>query len=247
MEYDLTGQRFGRLLVLGRIASASKHSCWLTRCDCGEEKTLTRPALKYKGKNEKSCGCSSPMNLEGKRFGKLLILCPDGRAKDGSILWKARCDCGKEITTRGYCLVRQSTKSCGCFRKDICSKLSSTHRVRLGRGIAARNAAFKHYMHSAIRSNKIWEISIEEFTRLASNKCYYCGSGPSNLLHEPRFNGDFTYNGLDRMDNLRGYTLDNVVPCCWVCNRMKSKMSLKEFLEHISKICFRRHIDIAPV
>ena len=27
--------------------------------------------------------------------------------------------------------------------------------------------------------------------------------------------------GLDRLDNSKGYVLDNVVPCCDKCNRLK--------------------------
>lgn len=53
---DLTGQRFGRLLVLGYAGSTSaKQSRWLCRCDCGQETTVTRQLL-TDGKTS-SCGC----------------------------------------------------------------------------------------------------------------------------------------------------------------------------------------------
>lgn len=53
---DLTGQRFGRLLVkcLSHI-DKQRHSNWSCLCDCGESKVVTRGNLK-KG-NVKSCGC----------------------------------------------------------------------------------------------------------------------------------------------------------------------------------------------
>ena len=51
-----------------------------------------------------------------------------------------------------------------------------------------------------------------------------------------RGNGDYTYNGIDRVDNTRGYTLDNVVPCCFKCNRAKDTMTKEEFLEWVGRV-----------
>lgn len=55
-------------------------------------------------------------NLSGKRFGKLTVLSNTGRKKNGSILWKCRCDCGneKEVTSRD--LNSGRVKSCGCAK-----------------------------------------------------------------------------------------------------------------------------------
>lgn len=37
---DLTGQRFGKLIVLGFSHRAGSLGYWLTRCDCGVEKPV---------------------------------------------------------------------------------------------------------------------------------------------------------------------------------------------------------------
>lgn len=51
---DLTGQRFGRLIVVRRVGSdKSKHSRWLCKCDCGNEKIISSSGFR----NTKSCGC----------------------------------------------------------------------------------------------------------------------------------------------------------------------------------------------
>lgn len=52
---DLTGERFGKLLVLRRADSRNGRTRWLCRCDCGNEKEVAAQALKS-GKT-KSCGC----------------------------------------------------------------------------------------------------------------------------------------------------------------------------------------------
>ena len=49
-------------------------------------------------------------------------------------------------------------------------------------------------------------------------------------------NGDFIYNGIDRLDNKLGYEEENCVPCCYLCNRMKWSITEKDFLAQISKI-----------
>lgn len=53
---DLTGQRFGRLLVVGYShTNASKKAVWLCRCDCGNEKLVAGCHLK--SGHTVSCGC----------------------------------------------------------------------------------------------------------------------------------------------------------------------------------------------
>ncbi len=52
---------------------------------------------------------------------------------------------------------------------------------------------------------------------------------PTNTCASRHSNGDFVYNGIDRLDNALGYTLDNCVPCCKRCNQAKNNMGLKEF------------------
>lgn len=44
------------------------------------------------------------------------------------------------------------------------------------------------------------------------------------------------YNGLDRLDNTKGYTKDNVAPCCTVCNSAKGTLTVTEFSEWVERI-----------
>ena len=38
------------------------------------------------------------------------------------------------------------------------------------------------------------------------------------------------------MDNTLGYTEDNCVTCCKICNRMKDTLTVEDFKEHIKTI-----------
>lgn len=52
---DITGKRFGRLVVLKQEESVKGATRWLCRCDCGKEKVVFKSSL-ISG-NTVSCGC----------------------------------------------------------------------------------------------------------------------------------------------------------------------------------------------
>lgn len=52
---DLTGERFGRLVVNRRTGTKSGHALWLCTCDCGKETETTITDLRSMG--TRSCGC----------------------------------------------------------------------------------------------------------------------------------------------------------------------------------------------
>lgn len=57
---DLTGQRFGKLIVIERAKvdekeKHGKHAQWLCKCDCGNEVIV--PSGRLKSGNTQSCGC----------------------------------------------------------------------------------------------------------------------------------------------------------------------------------------------
>ena len=48
--------------------------------------------------------------------------------------------------------------------------------------------------------------------------------------------GSYTYNGMDRVDNAKGYVLGNVVPCCHTCNFAKRGMATNEFVAWVTLV-----------
>ena len=55
---DLTGRRFGRLVVGSPLRRTDKHVYWACTCDCGAEKEVQGSHLA--SGNTKSCGCLRP-------------------------------------------------------------------------------------------------------------------------------------------------------------------------------------------
>src|SRR5262245_49738273 len=60
---DITGQRFGRLLVLYKIGK-NKHNLtlWLCQCDCS--KTIVTDVSSLRTGNTKSCGCTRAASVK---------------------------------------------------------------------------------------------------------------------------------------------------------------------------------------
>lgn len=52
---DITGERYGKLVVLGRVEHLTKRNPWLVKCDCGNTHISSMAALR--GGSTKSCGC----------------------------------------------------------------------------------------------------------------------------------------------------------------------------------------------
>ena len=57
---------------------------------------------------------SEPLNLVGKRFGKLVVIKRVQNTKKGNTQWECKCDCGKTKNALGYDLKNGRTVSCGC-------------------------------------------------------------------------------------------------------------------------------------
>ena len=92
-------------------------------CECGTEISL--PIALVESKQATSCGCTTnqiskikaPHPLQGKRFGKLVVIQYLGRRK-----WLCQCDCGNTYEAWSFLLNnKDSTKvpqSCGKCEKE---------------------------------------------------------------------------------------------------------------------------------
>ena len=146
-----------------------------------------------------------------------------------------RCDCGNETHVRAYWLNKGRTKSCGCYRR--------TFKV-LPNGESALRIFLAQYVANAKTKGLEFALSRNEFRNLTGRDCHYCGAPPKPLLswNGKRSSGTpYLGNGLDRVDNLVGYSVANCVPCCSTCNYMKRGWDRAEFLAHVRRIA--EHAD----
>jgi hypothetical protein len=71
----------------------------------------------------------------------------------------------------------------------------------------------------------LFTISETDFERLVIQSCYYCGFQSVSRL-----------NGIDRIDNNKGYILQNCITCCKMCNLFKNMLHPIEFLDKVNAI-----------
>ena len=142
------------------------------------------------------------------------------------------CNAVEEIRDDQY-PKRKGCKKCG-------AKIGGKNRI-LKEVKAAKNRILSSYKANAKNRGYSFEISDKEFFDIISQNCYYCNAKPrlANYLSKStvkytEFN--FYANGVDRLDNKKGYIKDNVVPCCTACNLMKKELHYKHFLNKITAI-----------
>lgn len=251
---DLSDKQFGCLKVTNsserRQSGSGWRQFWLCRCICGKEKWVRSSSL-VNG-DTRSCGCKKSSviakkarerirgrppirNLSGMQFGRLRVTTDYQRVISGSkavTKWKCICGCGKERWVQSSSLLhaKKPTRSCGCLAKELASQAN-----RLPSGMAAQNCVYSGYKLRAKRKNLLFDISLEEFYSLTQTRCNYCGVEPANSYSTEDRNGSFCYNGIDRVDNTKGYIKGNCVACCKVCNRAKDILTKDEFKDWIAR------------
>lgn len=163
--------------------------------------------------------------FEGQKLGKLTIIKDTGERKWGKIVWLCRCECGNMVKQTSIILARSTFHSCsqGCWKK-------------ISEGESNFNTLFRIYENIAKRKKMDFLLTKKQFKKLTQENCYYCGKEPAQIIKGKNSNGEYKYNGIDRIDNMLGYIFNNCVSCCKLCNMMKKDLIQKEFYEHIKKI-----------
>lgn len=58
---------------------------------------------------------TSPLELIGKKFGRLTVKSRAENSKNGHTRWLCLCDCGEEVTYKGSLIKNSVRESCGCL------------------------------------------------------------------------------------------------------------------------------------
>jgi hypothetical protein len=238
---DLSGRKFEHLEVIEfshrKIPTNGRGSIlyWKVRCGCGREFTTTTASLKRPGA---TCGCKNGINHVGEKYHRLIVICKTNEIKHHEHLFEFLCECGNKIVLPYNTVASGRRKSCGCL---------GIEKLRRGKdpGEGGLNRLLWQYTTSAKKAKRNFDLSIEEFKVLTKGNCYYCGAKPSQIVSMNPLNpkdhySDYVYNGIDRIDNDKGYSKNNVVSCCKRCNKIKIDYTQKDFIDH----CFRivRHL-----
>ena len=170
-------------------------------------------------------------DLTGKRFGKLVVLSVDKRAGancNRKSIWLCQCDCGKTTPIWGHSLKHGLTKSCGCLRREKMfgghEDLSASYWNRILKGAHKRSLAVEITIEFA------WDLYLVQ-----QKKCALSGL-PIFIHRDYTRHHDKHTASLDRIDNAKGYTENNVQWLHRIVNKMKGTLSQNEFTEFCRSI-----------
>lgn len=228
-------------------------------CSCGNVcvKSLTALRHSFKKRTFGSCGCKTmektyetlvqKRNFDiaiGEIIGKVTVVryIFNLYATKYNQKVECRCICGNLCVFKYSSLLisKRGNKlsSCGCSNTEAKAKPQS----------AGNNAIFSKillaYKKAAKDAERDFLLTDQQVRKLFSSNCFYCNSEPKTT-RAPRSNFKnriikseeiITYNGIDRLNNSLGYTEDNVVACCQLCNWQKSNHTKEDFLKFISNI-----------
>lgn len=97
-------------------------------------------------------------------------------------------------------------------------KYYQEHKEEISKRWTKLEERFKLCKKGAKKRNLLFCLSLEQFEKLTSQTCFYCGN----------FSENKEYCGIDRVNNNVGYILENCVPCCARCNDVKNDSNFEQ-------------------
>ena len=218
IKENLVDKYFGNWQALKRVEdyiypSGRMDSQWLCECQC---KDKTQKILKGRVLREGrslSCGCLTKEKIRQKAQQRL----DDSLVKtlDSNEIKKKCCCCGKI----------KSLSEFGKNRRKMDGYSPKCKECSQGK-LEKRYSSIK----SGAKHRKIkFNITLQDFDEITSKPCFYCDGYTGYFLEKG-------YTGLDRKDSNIGYELENIVPCCALCNKMKMDTNFFDFIQHIKEI-----------
>lgn len=165
----------------------------------------------------------------GSRFGHLTIIDKAPKTNKEN-KWKCLCDCGKESICTTHTLTSGHSRSCGCERLKAIYK----------GGKYVSGSFFKHIKDAAKIRNLEFNLTLEFLDNLIEKQNFKCVlSGIDIHIHKGRIEANYyekTTASLDRIDNTKGYTEDNVQFLHKHINYMKWTHEQNYFIELCNKV-----------
>jgi len=152
------------------------------------------------------------------KYDRLTLIECVGYFEEGSkkrAAFKFKCDCGKYTFQNARDVKSGKVKSCGCLHKEVVAKIGKNNSLKDCQGFT--NLLYYRFLAGAQRRKINVAINQTQFESFLQKRCNYCNAKPTNTF-KAKTACEYHYNGLDRIDSKKGYTMDNIVPCCKYCN-----------------------------
>lgn len=232
---DLSGKRFGKLVVIENTFTKNNQNAyyWRCKCDCGKE-TLVSTGNLQSG-HTTSCGCAHKDaiqkqvdNYVGSIFGKLTVIQDIGkRSKNGTRIWLCKCECGSMVEVSTNHLNNGHTTSCGC--------ISSKGELKIANLLKKLGISFnREKWFKECRNPKTNQVLYFDFYLPDYNTCIEY-DGEQHCIASTNWGGEEAFESNLYRDNIKNqYCKDNDIKLIripyWDYNNLNAEY-LKEALK----------------
>lgn len=236
---------------LGKVLNSEK---FLVEClNCHKQFEVNRSTITGYAKNPpencRYCKVTEPKSTKY-QVGEVINNCYELVQYISNGKWIVRCiHCGKEQEQTISNMKRMRSDQC-FYCKHPYSNKPAFGRLRENLNMPIDERIYSYYkgkiesdnIKNPTRKQKEFKLTPQEFAHLIHSNCYYCGEPPTadniwNKSGKRKLDLDIIrINGIDRIDSNKGYFIDNCVPCCPQCNRMKLDYTTEAFLQKIRQI-----------
>lgn len=171
------------------------------------------------------------INLEGKRFGKLLVLRCDG-SKDHNITWLCRCDCGNSKVSTTEMLNNGHVKSCSqsCYNR--------THNPNYKHGLSYTYFQFAY----TNMKTRCYEPTYHSYRHYGGRGIKVCdrwlAKGGLGMFAEDMGERPTSKHSLDRIDTNGDYSPEN---CRWADTKTQRRNTrgFKTYVYKGANVCVK--------
>lgn len=155
----------------------------------------------------------------------ILVIEEFSHYKNKNLYWKVRSKYDNSIHIISRKMLRESN-----FNPRCCINKNKKDN-------SAFNSLYQSYKASAKNRNLVFNLTKERFKEFTQQNCFYCNAVPANKYKQIAGKGGiFIYNRIDRLNNKIGYTEQNSVTCCGICNHAKAQLTYNKFIQMIINI-----------
>jgi len=222
---DLSGQIFGRLIVICKSENKGSKTAWSCQCECGNIKDIKTANL-LKGR-AKSCGCQINYNKSdyiGKIFGRLTVV--SKFEKQGSNwYYLCKCECGNETIVSNSHLNSGDVRSCGCLRLETVRQIRPYMK-------GDKNPTWKGGGSIQDRNCKEYKEWRKAVLRRDQYTCQCCNDTKELTVHHLN---SFVDNPTDRFEVSNGVCLCSTCHTCFHIEYGYGENSIAQFQDFLSK------------